>query len=112
MEKDYINFIELAIQKGYIPYVTNENGGSNLYPSDNETLIELTFLQKWLREVKRIDIAINPHYMVGGGVAGYLWDITSPENTRITINKIQASGDSSTYELSVFNAIYKALELI
>jgi hypothetical protein len=46
----------------------------------------MSLLQSWLRAKYNIQISTNLHYKVGGGIAGYLVDVSHPYGEIDTIN--------------------------
>lgn len=66
-----------------------------------------SLLQRWLREVHYLDICINPHYKVFGGIAGYLVDVYDQGRSGCLF-----SNGMDSYELALEQGLQAALKLI
>ena len=66
-----------------------------------------SLLQKWLREKHNIQVCNNLHYKVGGGIAGYLIDISHPNG-----DFKSTSISENTYEEALEKGLQESLKLI
>ena len=98
---NYTETIYKAINKGYSTYLENENGGTILYPSENQQLIELTMLQKWLRDSYKIFVIIELSASIH-----YFKPVIESEQKYRELEKV------NNYELALLEGINEALQLI
>ena len=68
-----------------------------------------SLLQKWLREVHKIDICINPHYTTSGDVAGFLVDVYGRLEK---YSKCRYSGEGTSFEDALEKGLQESLKLI
>ena len=94
-------------------FVTKKNGDRCLGCDKSKNYFETysaptqSLLQRWLRKKHNIHICNNLHYMVNGGIAGYLVDISSPYDL---FKSILVEGQS--YEQALEKGLQEALKLI
>jgi len=122
MQEQLVSFevSKLAKSKGYsVPYwgkdkyYTSRGELVNVRKLSEFGMLESSYaptqsiLQRWLREVHYLDICINPHYKVFGGIAGYLVDVYDQGRSGCLF-----SNGMDSYELALEQGLQAALKLI
>jgi hypothetical protein len=103
---NYKEVFQLAQDKGYLPCERFLNGNgfrSPEFETEEVQLLELTLIQKWLREQHHIDLAIRLDYEAGK----YFYDLDAPNWEPIISDEL-----SDTYEQALLEGIAEALKLI
>jgi len=96
--KTYNEIIELALKKGYRPRVGKSMALRKNY-NDEDVLIRMTSIQKWLRDKYGIFLFIHP---------AYSYVISSDYSETITTRHFAFD----SYEQALSEGIYKSLKLI
>lgn len=104
---NYKEVFQLAQDKGYMLRQESTDNGTILYNTEIEKYIELTLIQKWLRDEKGIDIEVKNQYTDPFQGKWYYATIfivrsrTTPPTTQDT-----------TYEQALLQGINEALKLL
>ena len=113
-EKGFANNIEDSVESFYINgMLTHEmwvyNSNQTEITSNRIAAPTQSLLQKWLREVHKIDICINLWYTTSGDVAGFLVDVYGRLEK---YSKCRYSGEKPSYEKALEKGLFEALKLI
>lgn len=103
---NYIEMLDLAASRGYCvsDYALNENGSTSLHPSENQKIIELSLIAKWLRDEHQIfvEVVLMQPYK-------YAFTVYFIETTAVLGGYKEYAG---TYEVAFLQGTSTALQLI
>jgi hypothetical protein len=108
---NFISIYEMAVKRGYLsPYdlMVTENGTTDLHPSETVILLELTLIQKWLREEHKIYFEIDARQSKNDSV---IHRVAASRSIAGMVRRI-TTFESSVYEDALLNGINEALKLI
>jgi hypothetical protein len=103
----YKDVFQLAESKGYLlsDYMLTENRTTDLHPTAEKAFIEMSLIQKWLRDTHKLIVWAKPYRDV------YEWGLFNG-GTAINIYKVATEGYSDSIEEGILIGINEALQLI